>query len=143
ARPEPTRAVAATRTPGFDDRVSADRRAVREPGASPGRSRRCKGRCPSPAVPLARAGKAAQGGAPRQKTCRPPRRSSNPSRKGGFVSKLVLLVVLGVLLLAGSAGTATVPHRIVSLSPTATETLFAIGAGKQVVAVDQQSDYPK
>ena len=35
------------------------------------------------------------------------------------------------------------PARIVSLSPTATETLFAIGAGKQVVAVDDQSDYPK
>ena len=35
------------------------------------------------------------------------------------------------------------PKRIVSLSPTATETLFAIGAGKQVVAVDDQSDFPK
>ena len=35
------------------------------------------------------------------------------------------------------------PARIVSLSPTATETLFAIGAGKQVVAVDDQSTYPK
>jgi iron complex transport system substrate-binding protein len=35
------------------------------------------------------------------------------------------------------------PSRIVSLSPTATETLFAIGAGPQVVAVDDQSDYPK
>ena len=35
------------------------------------------------------------------------------------------------------------PSRIVSLSPTATETLFAIGAGKQVVAVDDQSSYPK
>jgi iron complex transport system substrate-binding protein len=34
------------------------------------------------------------------------------------------------------------PARIVSLSPTATETLFAIGAGSQVVAVDDQSDYP-
>lgn len=34
------------------------------------------------------------------------------------------------------------PQRIVSLSPTATETLFAIGAGKQVVAVDDQSTYP-
>jgi iron complex transport system substrate-binding protein len=34
------------------------------------------------------------------------------------------------------------PSRIVSLSPTATEDLFAIGAGKQVVAVDQDSDYP-
>jgi cobalamin transport system substrate-binding protein len=35
------------------------------------------------------------------------------------------------------------PRRIVSLSPTATESLFAIGAGPQVVAVDDQSDYPK
>jgi iron complex transport system substrate-binding protein len=34
------------------------------------------------------------------------------------------------------------PKRIVSLSPTATEILFAIGAGTQVVAVDDQSDYP-
>ncbi|SMD10096.1 iron complex transport system substrate-binding protein [Kibdelosporangium aridum] len=34
------------------------------------------------------------------------------------------------------------PSRIVSLSPTATEVLFAIGAGKQVVAVDDQSTYP-
>jgi iron complex transport system substrate-binding protein len=44
------------------------------------------------------------------------------------------------------AGTVTLrkqPHRIVSLSPTATETLFAIGAGRQVVAVDNQSDYPR
>jgi iron complex transport system substrate-binding protein len=30
----------------------------------------------------------------------------------------------------------------VSLSPTATETLFAIGAGHQVQAVDKDSDYP-
>lgn len=35
------------------------------------------------------------------------------------------------------------PRRIVSLSPTATEDLFAIGAGRQVVAVDSFSDYPK
>lgn len=34
------------------------------------------------------------------------------------------------------------PARIVSLSPTATESLFAIGAGAQVVAVDDQSNYP-
>ncbi len=34
------------------------------------------------------------------------------------------------------------PRRIVSLSATATEMLFAIGAGKQVVAVDDQSNYP-
>ncbi|GAA1091187.1 ABC transporter substrate-binding protein [Tsukamurella spumae] len=34
------------------------------------------------------------------------------------------------------------PRRIVSLAPTHTETLFALGAGEQVVAVDDQSDYP-
>jgi iron complex transport system substrate-binding protein len=34
------------------------------------------------------------------------------------------------------------PRRIVSLSPTATEILFAIGAGDQVVAVDAFSDFP-
>ena len=34
------------------------------------------------------------------------------------------------------------PKRIVSLSPTATEMLFAIGAGPEVVAVDTNSDYP-
>ena len=45
-----------------------------------------------------------------------------------------------------AAGKVTIqkrPGRIVSLSPTATESLFAIGAGPQVVAVDDQSDYPK
>lgn len=42
-------------------------------------------------------------------------------------------------------GTVTIdamPRTIVSLSPTATETLFAVGAGEQVAAVDDQSDYP-
>ena len=34
------------------------------------------------------------------------------------------------------------PERIVSLSATATEILFAIGAGAQVVAVDDQSNHP-
>jgi iron complex transport system substrate-binding protein len=34
------------------------------------------------------------------------------------------------------------PLRIVSLSPTATEMLYAIGAGSQIVAVDDQSNYP-
>lgn len=47
--------------------------------------------------------------------------------------------------LTGASGKVTLPappHRIVSLSPTATETLFAIGAGSQVVAVDDNSTYP-
>ena len=34
------------------------------------------------------------------------------------------------------------PTSIVSVSPTATEMLYAIGAGHQVSAVDQDSDYP-
>jgi iron complex transport system substrate-binding protein len=34
------------------------------------------------------------------------------------------------------------PARIVSISPTSTEVLFAVGAGGQVVAVDDQSNYP-
>lgn len=34
------------------------------------------------------------------------------------------------------------PERIVSLSPTATEMLFAVGAGEQVIAVDNYSNFP-
>lgn len=43
----------------------------------------------------------------------------------------------------GEVTIAEQPTKIVSLAPTATETLFAIGAGEQVVAVDDQSDYPE
>lgn len=46
---------------------------------------------------------------------------------------------------AAANGRVTIPRRptrIVSLSPTATENLFAIGAGRQVVAVDEFSTYP-
>jgi cobalamin transport system substrate-binding protein len=79
-----------------------------------------------------------------------------------FVLVATLLVALMVASLADSRPTATAPSfpvtiraangeiavrarptRIVSLSPTATEDLFAVGAGKQVIAVDDQSDYPK
>jgi iron complex transport system substrate-binding protein len=45
----------------------------------------------------------------------------------------------------GANGEVTIdeqPQRIVSLSATSTEDLFAIGAGDQVVAVDDQSNYP-
>lgn len=34
------------------------------------------------------------------------------------------------------------PDRVISLSPTATEMLYDIGAGRQVKAVDNDSDYP-
>jgi iron complex transport system substrate-binding protein len=62
----------------------------------------------------------------------------------------VVCIVLAALALGGLAAcgpaavssTAKRPARIVSLSPTATETLFALGAAKQVVAVDNQSNFP-
>ncbi|MEU5843800.1 ABC transporter substrate-binding protein [Rhodococcus sp. NPDC047139] len=41
-----------------------------------------------------------------------------------------------------SETSADVPRAIISLSPTNTEMLFAVGAGDQVIAVDDQSDYP-
>ena len=49
------------------------------------------------------------------------------------------------VMVAGDNGEVTIerrPERIVSLSSVATEILFAIGAGDQVVAVDDQSNYP-
>jgi iron complex transport system substrate-binding protein len=59
-----------------------------------------------------------------------------------------LVAALAVVSLSAAAhrhtlATRRFPHRIVSLSPTVTEDLFAIGAGKQVVAVDNQSNYPR
>jgi iron complex transport system substrate-binding protein len=60
------------------------------------------------------------------------------------VLTLVALVFVGAC--GGTASdespSATAPERIVSISPTATESLFAIGAGPQVVAVDDLSTYP-
>jgi iron complex transport system substrate-binding protein len=48
---------------------------------------------------------------------------------------------------SGTTSTSTAgqdaPERIVSLAPTPTEMLFAIGAGDQVVAVDDQSNHPE
>jgi iron complex transport system substrate-binding protein len=61
------------------------------------------------------------------------------------VFKRALIALAAALALVASPSAASpqkVPHRIISLSPTATESLFAIGAGKQVIAVDDQSDYP-
>ncbi len=49
------------------------------------------------------------------------------------------------LTIKAANGTVTLaqrPTRIVSLSPSATQDLFAVGAGSQVVAVDSYSTYP-
>jgi iron complex transport system substrate-binding protein len=42
----------------------------------------------------------------------------------------------------GAVKIKSLPQRIVSLDPTATADLYAVGAGTQVVAVDQDSDFP-
>jgi iron complex transport system substrate-binding protein len=59
--------------------------------------------------------------------------------------RLVLALSLSLValpLVSTGAQAASAPQCVVSLSPTATETLFAIGAGHQVQAVDKDSDYP-
>lgn len=62
-------------------------------------------------------------------------------------SRFAAAIAVTALLLTGagcgaSEGGEERPTRIVSLSPSATETLFAIGAGEQVIAVDEESDHP-
>lgn len=63
-----------------------------------------------------------------------------------LVAALGLLAACGTTTSTTAATTTTAvadaPDRIVSMSATATEMLFAIGAGKQVVAVDSTSNYP-
>jgi cobalamin transport system substrate-binding protein len=59
------------------------------------------------------------------------------------VALAAALVVVSLSAAAHQQTRATRPHRIISLSPTVTEDLFAIGAGKQVIAVDEDSNYPR
>jgi len=65
------------------------------------------------------------------------------------VAGLALLAACGLAACGDGSATTTSaspspkgPQRIVSLSPTATEMLFAINAGKQVVAADSNSNFP-
>jgi iron complex transport system substrate-binding protein len=55
----------------------------------------------------------------------------------------IAIPLISAAAVTSAAATASArPACIVSLSPTATETLFAIGAGPQVQAVDSDSNYP-
>ena len=63
----------------------------------------------------------------------------SPVSAAGTATKYPLVVSSG-----GYSTTITKkPTRIISLSPSATESLFEIGAGKQVLAVDSYSNFPK
>jgi iron complex transport system substrate-binding protein len=62
--------------------------------------------------------------------------SESTSENSDVVSVDVFPVTVGDLTLDAQ------PVRVVSLSPSATEMLYAIGAGSQVVAVDDYSNYP-
>jgi iron complex transport system substrate-binding protein len=55
---------------------------------------------------------------------------------------LIASAVISVVVSNPTQAAANLPKRIISLSPSATEILYAIGAGKQVVAVDDLSNYP-
>ena len=64
-------------------------------------------------------------------------------------ARLLPILLLTCLIFSGckekkqiQADKEPVPQSIVSLSPTATEILFAVGAGSQVAACSELSDYP-
>jgi iron complex transport system substrate-binding protein len=92
----------------------------------------------SAAVLVAAAASAALAG------CSSPGSATGASAPASATPKSALVPVFPTTLSAanGSVTIKSEPKRIVSLDPTATEDLYAIGAGSQVVAVDQDSDYP-
>ena len=72
--------------------------------------------------------------------------TATATRRASLRAKLLLPVLALTLAAAACSGTPddgpSGLERIVSISPTGTEMLFAIGAGDRVVAVDQFSYYP-
>jgi len=66
--------------------------------------------------------------------------STSPSGSPTFSAAEFPVTVRGA---NGPVTLATPPSRIVSISPTGTEMLYAIGAGAQVVAVDDYSTFPQ
>lgn len=71
----------------------------------------------------------------------------SPTSQKHSVSKKILTVVLAVLLVSFSAWSEQLagskPKRIVSLAPSVTETLFALGAGEQIVGICTFCDFPR
>src|ERR1700722_3508080 len=71
-----------------------------------------------------------------------PPASSAPAASTAPATSAAVTFPVTVTAANGSVTIKSAPARIVSLSPTATEDLYAVGAGPQVVAVDSDSDYP-
>ena len=65
-----------------------------------------------------------------------------PRPSGGSEYAPRLTFPMTITTPAGTIHLRAPARRIVSLSPTATEILYAIGAGPQVIAVDDDSNYP-
>jgi iron complex transport system substrate-binding protein len=71
-----------------------------------------------------------------------PKSSGSTGPKTTAASSAAAQFPVTIQTAAGSVTISKKPTAIVSMSPTATEMLFAIGAGSQVKAVDKNSDYP-
>ena len=59
-----------------------------------------------------------------------------------MVARLVALIITALAFIAGSAASAATPARIVSTSPSITETLYALGLGDRVVGVSSYCRFP-
>ena len=55
---------------------------------------------------------------------------------------VIAATAVSLLTIHPTQAASNLPKRIISLSPSATEILYAIGSGKQVIAVDDLSNYP-
>ncbi len=64
--------------------------------------------------------------------------------RSGVLTALVTITaaVTATGVITATEAQAALPARIISLSPSATEILYGIGAGSQVIAVDDNSDFP-
>jgi iron complex transport system substrate-binding protein len=65
-----------------------------------------------------------------------------PKNIGRTLLTLVLVVATSALACSRTKGAASVAKRVVSLSPSTTETMFAIGAGSALVGRSRYCDFP-
>jgi iron complex transport system substrate-binding protein len=75
-------------------------------------------------------------------TTSPPPATEAPTTAAPATTEAAATFPVTIQAANGPVTLAAAPEAVVSLSPTATEMLFAIGAGDQVAAVDDQSNYP-